>query len=180
MDEIAELVNSAGGRTLGLFSSMRAAREAADAIRDRTDHPVLCQGEDMIGTLVRVLALWAECRERAPEARPEGAVAGVARAATTDDAMKKVYDEASKQITGEQEVRARHILVETEDEAKAIKAELEAIAAERPCCWPSACWSTAPSSWSNTPTGRWPRGWTRCSPMPVSNGGWRGVPCAWG
>jgi peptidyl-prolyl cis-trans isomerase C len=47
------------------------------------------------------------------------------KAATTDDAMKKVYEEASKQITGEQEVRARHILVESEDEAKAIKAELD-------------------------------------------------------
>ena len=47
------------------------------------------------------------------------------KAATTDEAMKKVYDEAAKQITGEQEVRARHILVETEDEAKAIKAELD-------------------------------------------------------
>jgi peptidyl-prolyl cis-trans isomerase C len=47
------------------------------------------------------------------------------KAATTDDAMKKVYEEASKQITGEQEVHARHILVETEDEAKAIKAELD-------------------------------------------------------
>jgi len=47
------------------------------------------------------------------------------KAATTDDAMKKVYDEAAKQISGEQEVRARHILVETEDEAKAIKAELD-------------------------------------------------------
>src|SRR5437868_10295561 len=39
--------------------------------------------------------------------------------------MKKVYEEASKQITGEQEVHARHILVETEDEAKAVKAELD-------------------------------------------------------
>jgi peptidyl-prolyl cis-trans isomerase C len=47
------------------------------------------------------------------------------KAATTDEAMKKVYEEASKQITGEQEVRARHILVETEDEAKAVKAELD-------------------------------------------------------
>ncbi|UPG69991.1 ATP-dependent DNA helicase [Gordonia hongkongensis] len=56
MDEIAELVNSAGGRTLGLFSSMRAAREAADAIRDRTDHPVLCQGGDTTSTLVRRFA----------------------------------------------------------------------------------------------------------------------------
>src|ERR1700712_5653499 len=47
------------------------------------------------------------------------------KAATTDEAMKKVYEEASKQITGEQEVHARHILVATEDEAKAIKAELD-------------------------------------------------------
>src|SRR6201994_4855783 len=47
------------------------------------------------------------------------------KAATTDEAMKKVYDDASKQITGEQEVHARHILVETEDEAKAVEDELK-------------------------------------------------------
>src|SRR3978361_2108551 len=47
------------------------------------------------------------------------------KAATTDEAMKKVYEEASKQIPGEQEVHPRHILVETEEEAKAIKAELD-------------------------------------------------------
>jgi peptidyl-prolyl cis-trans isomerase C len=52
-------------------------------------------------------------------------LAGEGKAATTPDNMKKVYEEASKQITGEQEVRARHILVETEDEAKAVKAELD-------------------------------------------------------
>src|ERR1700760_3077816 len=51
-------------------------------------------------------------------------LAAEGKAATTDEAMKKVYDEAAKQIAGEQEVHARHILVETEDEAKAIKAEL--------------------------------------------------------
>src|SRR3981081_3514272 len=39
------------------------------------------------------------------------------KAATTDEAMKKVYDDASKQITGEQEVHARHILVETTEQA---------------------------------------------------------------
>src|ERR1700745_3842771 len=47
------------------------------------------------------------------------------KAATTPDAMKKVYEDASKQISGEQEVHARHILVETEDDAKAVKAELD-------------------------------------------------------
>src|SRR6476661_4497625 len=52
-------------------------------------------------------------------------LASEGKAATTHEAMKKVYEEASKQITGEQEVHARHILVETEDEAKAIKAELD-------------------------------------------------------
>src|SRR3569832_2776108 len=51
-------------------------------------------------------------------------LAAEGKAATTDEAMKKVYDEAAKQIEGEQEVHARHILVETEDEAKTIKAEL--------------------------------------------------------
>jgi peptidyl-prolyl cis-trans isomerase C len=52
-------------------------------------------------------------------------LASEGKAATTDEAMKKVYEEASKQITGEVEVRARHILVETEDEAKAVAEELK-------------------------------------------------------
>jgi peptidyl-prolyl cis-trans isomerase C len=52
-------------------------------------------------------------------------LASEGKAATTDDAMKKVYEEATKQISGEQEVHARHILVETEDEAKAIEEELK-------------------------------------------------------
>jgi peptidyl-prolyl cis-trans isomerase C len=45
--------------------------------------------------------------------------------AISDDALHKVYDEAVKQMPSEQEVRARHILVATEDEAKAIEAELK-------------------------------------------------------
>jgi peptidyl-prolyl cis-trans isomerase C len=52
-------------------------------------------------------------------------LASEGKAATNDDAMKKVYEEASKQITGEQEVHARHILVETEDQAKAVEDELK-------------------------------------------------------
>lgn len=47
------------------------------------------------------------------------------KAAVTDAALKKVYDEAAKQISGEQEVHARHILLETEDEAKEVEAELK-------------------------------------------------------
>ncbi|MDV6011808.1 ATP-dependent DNA helicase [Haloechinothrix sp. LS1_15] len=52
LDELAGLVTAAGGRTLGLFSSMRAARQAAEALRERVSHPVLCQGEDATGLLV--------------------------------------------------------------------------------------------------------------------------------
>src|SRR3954462_15020919 len=47
------------------------------------------------------------------------------KAATTDENMKKVYEDAAKQITGEQEVHARHILVETEDQAKKIEDQLK-------------------------------------------------------
>jgi peptidyl-prolyl cis-trans isomerase C len=47
------------------------------------------------------------------------------KAAVTDEAMHKVYDDAVKQMPPEEEVHARHILVATEDEAKAIEAELK-------------------------------------------------------
>lgn len=56
LDEIAALVEAAGGRTLGLFSSRRAAVAAAEAMRERLDVPVLCQGEDQLPTLVREFA----------------------------------------------------------------------------------------------------------------------------
>lgn len=56
LDEIAELVEAAGGRTLGLFSSRRGATAAAEAMRERLDTPVLVQGEDSIPSLVRDFA----------------------------------------------------------------------------------------------------------------------------
>jgi ATP-dependent DNA helicase DinG len=54
--ELEELIEAAGGRTLGLFSSMRAALQAADALRDRIKHPLLCQGDDVTAQLVRQFA----------------------------------------------------------------------------------------------------------------------------
>ncbi|MFP5334814.1 MAG: ATP-dependent DNA helicase, partial [Actinomycetes bacterium] len=56
MDELAALVEATGGRTLGLFSSRRAAEAAAEAMRERLDVPVLCQGDDSTPTLVRQFA----------------------------------------------------------------------------------------------------------------------------
>lgn len=52
-------------------------------------------------------------------------LASEGKAALTDSAMKTVYTDASKQITSEQEVHARHILVPTEEEAKKIEEELK-------------------------------------------------------
>ena len=52
LEEIAELIEACGGRTLGLFSSMRAAKAAAEAMRSRLDTPVLCQGDDSTSALV--------------------------------------------------------------------------------------------------------------------------------
>jgi len=63
LDEIEELVRASGGRTLGLFSSMRAAVAATESMRERfasddkdTAIDFICQGEDQTSTLVRVFA----------------------------------------------------------------------------------------------------------------------------
>jgi len=56
LDEIRELIEAAGGRTLGLFSSMRAARQAADELRERIGYPLLCQGDDQTSQLVSQFA----------------------------------------------------------------------------------------------------------------------------
>lgn len=53
LDEIEGLITAAGGRTLGLFSSMRAAKAAAEVMRGRLSTPVLCQGEDTTSALVQ-------------------------------------------------------------------------------------------------------------------------------
>jgi peptidyl-prolyl cis-trans isomerase C len=70
-----------------------------------------------------------EFKRRAAFARnkllSEALLQAEAKAAITDQAMRKVYEDAAKQMGGDKEVRARHILVETEDDAKAVLAELK-------------------------------------------------------
>ncbi len=56
LNELEDLVRAAGGRTLGLFSSMRAAEQAAESMRVRLKTPVLCQGEDATAALVKDFA----------------------------------------------------------------------------------------------------------------------------
>lgn len=97
LDEIADLITAAGGRTLGLFSSRRAANAVAAAMRERLDVPILAQGDDQLPTLVSqfiadeatclfgTLSLWqgvdvpgATCRlviiDRIPFPRPDDPV----------------------------------------------------------------------------------------------------------
>ncbi|SDQ04330.1 ATP-dependent DNA helicase [Quadrisphaera sp. DSM 44207] len=56
LDELAALVAAAGGRTLALFTSRRAAVEAAARLRSRVGTPVLVQGEAPASALVRAFA----------------------------------------------------------------------------------------------------------------------------
>lgn len=56
LDEIVELIEASRGGALGLFSSRRAADEAAEFVRQRTDYPVLVQGEDTLSVLVKNFA----------------------------------------------------------------------------------------------------------------------------
>ena len=52
IDEIGGLLEAAGGRTLGLFSSRRAAEAASEALRERLPHmPILCQGDGQLSHL---------------------------------------------------------------------------------------------------------------------------------
>lgn len=52
IDELAQLVSAAGGRTLGLFSSRRAAENAAAELRTLVPYEILCQGDDSLGALI--------------------------------------------------------------------------------------------------------------------------------
>ncbi len=53
LTELRELIEAAGGRTLGLFSSMRAARQAAERLRGEIGPQLLCQGDEATAELVR-------------------------------------------------------------------------------------------------------------------------------
>jgi len=105
-EELLALVQALGGRTLGLFSSRRAAQQAAELVRARTDLPVLLQGDESLPLLVRrfrddkasclfgVMSLWQgvdvpgdACQlvviDRLPFPRPDEPLAA-ARAAAVD------------------------------------------------------------------------------------------------
>ena len=98
LDEILALTEASGGGVLGLFSSRRAAQEAAEVLRGATDLTVYAQGEDQLPTLVEAftreedsclvgsLSLWQgvdvpghTCRlviiDRIPFPRPDDPVA---------------------------------------------------------------------------------------------------------
>jgi ATP-dependent DNA helicase DinG len=51
-DELAALVDAAGGRTLALFTSRRALEQVGAAVRDRVSTPVLLQGDSSRAALL--------------------------------------------------------------------------------------------------------------------------------
>ncbi|WP_433834209.1 ATP-dependent DNA helicase [Actinoplanes sp. CA-015351] len=51
--ELLKMVEALGGRTLGLFSSRKAAQQAAELLRAKTDLPILLQGDETLPILVR-------------------------------------------------------------------------------------------------------------------------------
>jgi len=52
-------------------------------------------------------------------------LSGVGKKAVTAEAAKKLYDDTTKAMAPEEEAHARHILVETEDQAKAVEERLK-------------------------------------------------------
>ena len=56
IDELAALVDAAGGRTLALFTSYKAMDRAVDALRGRLPFPLLAQGEQPKQALVERFA----------------------------------------------------------------------------------------------------------------------------
>jgi ATP-dependent DNA helicase DinG len=106
--ELVRLVGALGGRTLGLFSSRRAAERAAEVLRKETELEILLQGEEQLPLLVRrfrehpdscllgVMSLWQgvdvpgeACQlvviDRLPFPRPDEPLAA-ARSAAVDAA----------------------------------------------------------------------------------------------
>jgi ATP-dependent DNA helicase DinG len=56
IDEIAALVEAAGGRTLALFTSYKAMDRAVDSLRDRLPFPVIAQGQQPKQALIERFA----------------------------------------------------------------------------------------------------------------------------
>ncbi|WP_147105221.1 ATP-dependent DNA helicase [Nesterenkonia populi] len=55
-EELGRLIEASKGATLALFSSRRAAEEAAAQLREQLDVPILCQGDATMSALVREFA----------------------------------------------------------------------------------------------------------------------------
>ncbi|MBG6223937.1 ATP-dependent DNA helicase DinG [Arthrobacter sp. CAN_A2] len=56
LEELLGLLRASRGGALGLFSSKRAAEEAAEALRPKVDFEILCQGESSLNALVTQFA----------------------------------------------------------------------------------------------------------------------------
>lgn len=112
-DEIARVVGAAGGRSLVLFTSLRAMRDSAAAVAERVDVPILVQGdgskaalfarfvEDEATCLFATMSFWqgidpagrtcsAVIVDKIPFPRPDDPVVAAQRAAAGADAFSAV------------------------------------------------------------------------------------------
>ena len=116
LDELEALVRAAGGRTLGLFSSMRAARTAAEAMRERLDDAgaaarARTRPPTLVGTSPRdaptslfgTLSLWQgvdvpgpACQlvviDRVPFPRPDDPLSSARSQAVADAGRQRLHD----------------------------------------------------------------------------------------
>jgi peptidyl-prolyl cis-trans isomerase C len=92
----------------GILEQLIQQQALADAVKDKvTDHDTLTLENQRLAFLA------------------SKALEEVASGAVSDEALQKLYDEKYGKAAPAKEYHARHILVETEDEAKALKAELD-------------------------------------------------------
>jgi peptidyl-prolyl cis-trans isomerase C len=124
----------------GLEITERDIEIATEDLGDRLQQVPQAQRRDYIISYLADLKLGARAAERARIAdSPEFAarlayfrqkvlmdeyIARQAKAAVTPEAARKLYDDTLKSLPPQEEVRARHILVEKEDEAKAVLARV--------------------------------------------------------
>jgi len=112
-DELASLIEAAGGRTLALFTSYRAMNVVADLVADQISHPILLQGQASSDALIEefrraedaclfaTMGMWQGIDvpgrslslvaiDRLPFGRPDDPLLEARREAAGDDAFMSV------------------------------------------------------------------------------------------
>lgn len=133
----AKTVATVNGEAITVRDMAAAEVELGQALGQMEDKERL---DYVLTFLIDMKLMAAEGKRRGAEAKPgfnerikflrervlmQSVLAEEAAKGVTDAAMQEFYDEAIGRVPPEEELNARHILLETEDEAKAILAEIK-------------------------------------------------------